>query len=174
MPESAPPRHLRWCLRARRIGLPRFVLLYGVVAFGVSFGVVWALLMSQLQGGDLSRLLQISVLTSLLVGVLVGLVLWWQAGRALREWHRSETLPRRLAQWTKTRRRGARGPMLLLAGIYGCGGASLSSYANAPLAPWLAFGMVVGAVVGVCHWHAREREWAAWQQRLAAESRPLR
>lgn len=66
----------RWST-LREKGFRRFVLIYGVLGWGLSTGVIWALTMSLLGWSDLRVVLPTAMVLFPIVGWAWGAFMWW-------------------------------------------------------------------------------------------------
>ena len=71
-----PQQKEKWS-KVRRLGQQRYILLYGVLGWGVTTGVVWAIVMSAIGGWDgLIFRLALALITFPLGGYFVGKQMW--------------------------------------------------------------------------------------------------
>jgi hypothetical protein len=72
------PRQFEKWEKTRQLGRARFIWLYGVLAWGLSTGLIWAVLMAAMQGwGQLPVLLVIAVIGFPIAGYAWGLLMWY-------------------------------------------------------------------------------------------------
>lgn len=73
------PDQIKQWSKTRRMGRTRYVWLYGVLRWGLTVGVVWAVVMAAFQGWErLPILLALAVVGFPMGGYLFGVVTWRQ------------------------------------------------------------------------------------------------